>query len=127
MAKGIAVPAKAIRGRLKLLGGDEYVTQLVMTMLGANDSDNPFQDIGLGDWMIYELNDQMTEGEIREQVIAGFRSLEVDQLAKLDDPQKDLVFTRTEESGELQLDLTYTNMETQERIELEVPIPPAGD
>lgn len=124
MAKGIALPAKTINGRLQMLGGDDYISQLVMTMLGRSDSDNPFQDIGLGDWMIFDINDRMTEGEIRERVVAGFKSLEVDQLARLDNPQKDITFIRVDGTGELYMDLVYENMETQERVELEVAIPP---
>lgn len=117
MARGIELPTKAVNGRLKMLGGDEYIEQLVMTMLGDGDSDNPFQDLGLGQFMIFGINDAQQEGEIREKVKAGFAILQRDQLAKL----RKLTFDR--EGSESRMFVEYVNLETGERVELEVPLP----
>lgn len=124
MATGILLPAKTENGRLLKLSGDDYIEQLVMIGLLGNQSDNPFQDIGLGDF-IFEINDGVSEGEIRAQIVTMFEILERDQLAALEDPDSDLSFSRVE--GELFAELTYTNLETQERPEISVPIPPAGE
>lgn len=124
MAQGISVPLKTKNGRLQLLSGDDYIDMLVRIALGDNQSDNPFQDIGLGaEQWIFGINDGMAEGEIKRAVVAVFESLERDQLAKIQ--ERDISFDRSEE-GVLKMDLTYTNIETQERVELEVPIPPEG-
>jgi hypothetical protein len=130
MATGIELPTRVDKnGRLVLLSGDDYIEQLVFTGLGDPDSDNPFQDVGLGEFMIFGINDQMSDGEIRERIVDVFAELEADQLAKLDDPLVDLVFS--EDTGDLGVDkkvtITYTNMETQERKDIEVPIPTASD
>ena len=122
MATGIRVPVATKNGRVVLLSRDGYIQQLLFIGLGEGDSENPFQNLGLGEFMIFDINDEPTEGEIKERMIAIFASFEADQLAKLEDPAVDLVFSETE--GEKQLDLTYTNMETQERVDVEVPIPP---
>lgn len=123
MAQGLKLPLETKNGRLVLMSGDDYINQLVITALIGGYSDNPFQDIGLGDYMIFDINDALTEGEIRRRIEAVFVSLEKDQLAKLEDPDTDVQFTRKD--GDLFAEITYTNMETQERPEIEVPVPPA--
>lgn len=125
MAQGIQLPATVKNGRLRKLSGDDYIDQLVRTAMLGQDSENPFQTLGLGEFMIFGINDEMTQGEIREKVTLIFESLKADQLARLRDPDEDLVFTQKDE--ELWLDLAYINMETQERVELSVPVPPVGD
>lgn len=125
MAQGIKLPLQTKNGRLQLLSGDEYIEQLIFTALGDNESENPFQDIGLGEFMIFGINDSYTEGEIRTRVEQIFDLLEGDQLARLDSEDKALTFTRKKGTGQLVMLLSYTNLETQEQREIEVPIPSA--
>lgn len=126
MAQGIKLPAQIKNGRLVTISGDDYIQQLVETGLTGGESTNPFQDVGLGEWMIFDINDKMTHGKIRRRVIMIFASLEADQLARLDDPAEHVAFRKDtgEESSTLWLDIQYTNLETQERRELSVPVPP---
>ena len=119
MARGIELPTRAVNGRLKLLSGDAYIEQLVMVALGDNDSENPFQEIGLGEFMIFGINDAQEDGEIRMKVKRVFSLLEADQLARL----KTLSF-ETSGSDKLMF-LDYINLETGQRREVEVPIPQA--
>lgn len=119
MAKGIKLPLRAVNGRLELLGGDAYIEQLIFTALGSGESDNPFQDIGLGEFMIFDLNDKMTEGHIAERVRAVFATLERDQLARLEE----LSFKSVE--GDKKMHLGYENLETGKRDDIEVPLPPS--
>lgn len=127
MAQGLKLPLETRNGRLVQLSGDDYIEQLVSVMLGDGESDNPFQDLGLGEFMVFGINDAVTDGEIKERVVRGFAILERDQLARLDNPDTDLVFRKGDSPGERILEITYTNMETQERPEIEVPIPPAAE
>lgn len=116
------------RGRLVKISGDDYIEQLVMIGLIGGYSRNPFQDMGLGDFMIFEINDAQTEGEIRTAIESLFEILEKDQLAKLDNPSKDVKLVREDSNeGKMYAEITYVNMETQERQEIEVPVPPAGE
>jgi hypothetical protein len=126
MAQGMRLPARVKAGRFEKLSGDAYISQIIMTALAGHDSSNPFQDIGLGDWMIFELNDKLTITEIRTRLELIFVSLAADQLATLESPQKDIRLSRNSE-GELHCDLTYNNMETQERVSLSFPIQSSGD
>lgn len=126
MAQGIRLPLEAKNGRLRLLSSDAYIEQIIVTALGDNESENPFQNIGLGEFMIFGINDSYTESEIRERVEQIFESLETDQLATLDSEDKALTFKRDKGTGRLKMFLSYTNLETQEQNEIEVPIPSAS-
>lgn len=125
MARGIKSPIETKNGRMVLLGEDDYIEQLVFTGLGDGDSENPFQDVGLGEFMIFAINNDQTDGEIRERIVAVFAELEADQLARLEDPSTSIIFKDdTGETGqERSAEIEYINMETQERRSLEVPLP----
>lgn len=126
MAQGPKLPLEIKNGRLVLLSGDDYIEQLVMVALLGGYSENPFQTLGLGDFMIFAINDSLTEGEIRQAIESVFEMLEKDQLAKLKNPD-DVQMTREDDTGKMYAEISYTNMETQERSEIEVPIPPVGE
>jgi len=123
MAQGIRLPARAKAGRLELLGGDEYIEQLIRVGLGAPDSDNPWNVNGLGEFMVFDLNDPQIEGDIRRRVEAIFKSLKRDQLAEL--ARGAPRFYRTTE-GELRARIEYKNLEHGSRRVLEVPVPSGG-
>ena len=124
MPTGISLPLEAEAGRLKLLSGDDYMRQLVAMALGDNDSDNPFQSLGMGEWMIFAINDQAIEGEIRQRVRAVFIEFEKDQLMKLSTDADAITFEERE--GERIMRLKYLNLETGLRVDQDVPLPPAG-
>lgn len=123
MAKGIRLPTRTKAGRLELLGGDAYIEQLINTGLGDGESINPWNRNGLGEFMIFAVNDTEIEGEIRERVKGIFKSLERDQLARIAGG-KAIKFVS--DGGDKKLFLEYENMENGERREIEVPLPPAG-
>lgn len=121
MAQGLKLPLEAADGRLVKLSGDEYIEQLVRTAFLSGDSDNPFQDGGFSEKMIFQINDSTTDGEIRQMAKAIFASLEQDQLAKIATGQNAIRIVT--EGEERHLEVTYVNMETGGRVELEVPLP----
>jgi predicted nucleic acid-binding OB-fold protein len=116
MAQGIKLPTTIKNGRLELVSGDKYIRQLVETALGDGESENPFQDIALGEFMIFEINDPLVEGRIRERVESAFKSLERDKLAKL------VTMNFEREGAEATMYLTYEDLETGAREELEFPL-----
>ena len=124
-ARGISLPVRPEKGRMKKLGGDKYIEQLIDTMLGDLESDNPFQDLALGEFMIFALNDERIEGEIRKRVELGFRSLKRDQLAQLSSRTKSISFSQ--DGAVKKMKVKYQNLETGERREHEVPLPSAGE
>lgn len=123
MAKGIKLPARAKAGRLELLGGDAYVEQLITTGLGDCESINPWNQKGLGEFMIFAVNDTEIEGEIRERVKSIFGSLERDQLARLAGGRSIKFVSK---DGDKKMFIEYDNLENGERREIEVPLPPSG-
>ena len=125
MAQGIKLPARAKAGRLELLGGDDYIEQLIRVGLGSPDSDNPWNTSGLGEFMIHGINDSQLDSEIRPKVEAVFRSLQRDQLAELSKKPGALKFTHNAE-GERSLEIAYRNLENGSRRILEVPAPEGG-
>jgi hypothetical protein len=124
MAQGIQIPLKTNNGRLQKLSGDDYIDLLIRVALIGAESENPFQTLGLGEWMIFGINDAMAEAEIREKVVLIFEAFKADQLAKINDPSTDITFDHNE--GDMLMNVSYINMETQERVELDVPIPDGG-
>lgn len=116
MAQGIELPTQVVDGRLKLLSGNEYIEQLIVTGMGDNTSDNPFLDVGLGESMIFDINDALTDAQIRVLVEGVFDSLEADQLARLSS------LTFSSEGGQKKMYVEYENLETGARPELEVPL-----
>lgn len=117
MARGIEVPTKAVNGRLKLLSGDGYIRQLVETMLDDGDSENPFQDLPMREDMIFQINDSISDGLIKEKIKKGFAILERDQLARY------VSLKFISENEVKKIIVKYENLETGERPEIEVPIP----
>ena len=125
MAQGIRLPLRAKNGRLEKLSKDGYIKQIVTTALFGMDSDNPFQTLGLGEWMIFGINDAMEEGQIKDAVVRIFDSLKADQLAKLKEGESSITFKH--EEGDMRMSVDYIDMETQEGKSLDVPIPPSGE
>ena len=119
------LPIKIKDGRLKMLSGDDYIKQLVMIALQDGDSENPFQDLGLSEFMIFDINAEAVEGEIRHRVQNSFDALKRSQLAKLTRGAQSIRFET--EGADKFMYIDYTDLETGERTELEVPLPPVGE
>ena len=113
MAQGIKLPTTVKNGRLELVSGNAYIRQLVETALGDSESENPFQDLGWGEFMIFDLNDELLEGKIEQRVVSAFKTLERDQLARL----QSISFTRN--GHVLRMFLEYDDLETGVRTELD--------
>lgn len=124
MAQGIKVPLEVKDGRLVLSSGEEYIKQLVFIALGDGYSANAFQDIGVGEFMIFSIARDKVDGEIRKRVSLAFDELEESQLAAIDS-EDDITITR--DGVEQYVEITYTDLETGARPTIEVPIPPAGE
>tara|TARA_Y100000034_G_scaffold131943_1_gene193761 strand:- start:1665 stop:2066 length:402 start_codon:yes stop_codon:yes gene_type:complete len=122
-SQGIALPVKIVNGRYRLVADDAYIQQLMTVAFGDCSSDNPFEDLGLGEAMIFGINDSMTEGEILARVKLIMDDFEENGLAKLivSEPP-----TFEKDDGDLHMLLPYMNLETQERGQLDAVVP-SGD
>ncbi len=119
--QGIELPVKVVNGRFKLLSSDEYVDQLIRVALGNTDSENPFLPDGLGEFMIFALNDEQIESEVEERVRTVFRILERDQIARLG-RQTPIRFEQGDKPGEKVMFVEYFNLETGGRREVDLPL-----
>ena len=119
-ATGVRILLSIKNGRLELISGDAYKQQLIRVALSNCTNNNPFQDIGLGQFMIFELNTQDVESQIRHRVLKIFESFERDHLMKIRNPHSDIKFFS--EGSEKYMSLDYFDIETQERQEITVPI-----
>lgn len=120
MPTGIKLPIRPKNGRMVLISGKEYTEQLIKIALGDNENLNPFETKGVGSFMLYALNDQQTEGEIRDRVEDAFFLLENDQIARLNS----LNFEKKD--GFLFIFIDYVDLESGVAERMEVPIPSGG-
>lgn len=117
MPSGIALPLRAVAGRLQRRVGTEYVKQLVEAALGDDETSNPFQqDLALGESFLFRPT-AVAEGEFRARVKAAFAELERDELARLIG-----VATRQQPgTGQIVAVVEWEDMESGQRDEVEVP------
>ena len=116
MASGIKLPTTVRNGRLEIVSGNSYIRQLVETSLGGSESENPFQDLGLGEFMLFDINDEFLEGKIQQRVASAFATLERDQLARL----RSVRFSRL--NSTLRMFIEYDDLETGIRTELDLDV-----
>jgi hypothetical protein len=107
------------RGGARLAKNDIHIGTLLQVALGSGDSENPFQELGLGEKMIFDLLDLSTFAPIQDRVKEIFEDFEDNELAALDDTGTNLqiIETRQAEAG-MQID--YVNLETGRKSSLVV-------
>jgi len=119
-ASGLAMPvAIGGDGGLKLLAGDEYITQLVRTYAADCDSDNPFQDVGIGLEAVFQLSsDGAWKGQVRRKLQQMFKLyLGRTNLAVL----KSVSFEKGE-NGENTMNVVFISVESNEELAINIPI-----
>jgi len=123
MATGIAIPFQANgRGRLLLVSGEDQLRKIILLNLMNLESDNPFQqDIGLGGEMIFAVQSNELKGELRRRVNAFFRRLQLQNRARLAKPP---VFEERPESQELEMIISYINLEDNKPSDLAITFTP---
>jgi len=110
MAKGLAIPVRAVHGRAVLTDGADQMRKIVMLALGDGESDNPFNgsDVGLrGE--LFHLDGSAMRSLVRRSVEAHFRRFQADDRAQLVAAD----FFKAQ-GGEVNLFVRYTDLETDE-------------
>jgi len=130
MAKGIAFPFSASYGKgIELDGGTSYIESLVLVALGRCPSDNPFQDLGIGDEIIFaNLNDGFARGWAERKIRGIFKSFRRQELAELvdlkfEDGVQDPTRPSQGQEAELTAVITYIDLEHDSEQELKVGFP----
>ena len=110
MARGIAIPVRASRGRVVLSSGAEQTNKIIILSMLEAGSSNPFHRPGL-DAPIFRPTDEGTTAILRRRIEERFRRLRADHRAEL----LDVSFRIGEQEGDLLLDLSYRDMEEDRR------------
>ncbi len=99
MGKGIATVVSASkRGGFRLATGTNHVFGLLQTALGSGDSSNPFQDLGLGEGMIFDPLDMTTFAPVQDRIRDIFDDFAAEELATLQERPDNLKIIETEEA-----------------------------
>lgn len=119
-SQGIMVPVQPGRtGGFRLVRGDDYITQLILVLAGDADSENPFQDEGIGLRAVFaNLSDPAWRSEVKAQIEVVFDVLHRDNLAKL----ADVSFLQGVVTGEVVVRISYLSLETNTVLEVETTV-----
>lgn len=125
MTVGLKIPVGPDKqGRAKTVDGVEYTKQTIITSLRNCESRNPFQDLGLGNTMIFDINDETTTTRIVIRIEEIFASLEIQEIAKLGSSStKQAIEFETIKEGELDVIIRYIDLEVNRPEEITLNLP----
>jgi len=85
MPVGFALPVRASSsGGIRLVGGDENNDKLISLALGSDENENAFQqDIGLGDFMVFDTESPAIRGKIMSRLRKIFQRFEAQKRFRL--------------------------------------------
>lgn len=125
---GLALPFSANgRGGLALVDGDDQLAKIIGLGLNNLDSENPFneqENLGLGDQMIFAVNDNALQAALRRSVLLLFRRLQLENRAQLSKGSP--TFTIDKDTQTLTMHIKYINLETNKPEEFNQRFGPDG-
>lgn len=99
MGKGIATVISASkRGGFRIATSDEHIFGLFLVALGSGDSANPFQELGLGERMIFNPLDMSTFAPVQDRIRDIFDDFSNQELASLQERPDNLKIVETDEA-----------------------------
>lgn len=120
MGTGIAQVWKGNKkGGLAMATGPEHIRGLLEIALGSGDSANPFQDLGLGERMIFEPLDYSTFAPVQDRIREIFAGFESEDLATLSKRSDNLRIYETAE-GQAAIQVFMVDLETDDEYALSV-------
>lgn len=118
---GIQVPfSSSATGGVRILEGDEYLLQLVRTLCGDGDSDNPFNDgAGVGAGAIFQnVSDFAWKAKVRQEIEDVFKVLQKANLAKL----RGIEIGPTADASEYAVIVAFLSIETNTTLEVDTSV-----
>ena len=114
MPVGFRLPVGASNsGGMHLEDGDENDRKIIAIALGSDDNENAFQqDVGLGDFMVFAVDDPEIRGKIMNRIRRIFKRFEAQKRFKLF--PSTVRWLTDDESGEVTLEFKYLNIESDE-------------
>jgi hypothetical protein len=112
--RGLAIPVGVTKqGKSRTVTGEENDRKIIFTALGGNDNQNAFQqDPGLGNEMIFEINDEVIRARIRQRLVDVFADFDRQNRYRL--AEETIEWSENEGEGELVLSFDYFNVESDE-------------
>lgn len=110
-------------GGAALASRDEQNHKIIKIALSDCDSENAFQDIGLGNWMIFEIDAPEVQARALNFIRRIFRQFRAEQRYKL--LERTIQFNKTTE-GELDLEFKYLDIESDQESTFKASITGGG-
>lgn len=99
MGKGIYTVVSANkRGGFRVATGGQHVAGLLQVALGSGDSANPFQNLGLGERMIFDPLNMATFAPVQDSIRDIFDDFRNNELAALQERPDNLEIIETAEA-----------------------------
>jgi hypothetical protein len=114
MSKGLKLPMGVDNtGGAAMVSGEENDRKTIFSALSDCENQHAFQqDVGLGNAMVFNINDGRIRAKIQRKVEAIFRQFRAENRFKLDIGS--IKWTAKTDTGELMLALKYVDLETEE-------------
>lgn len=114
MPRGLALPVRvAPWGGVLLIEGDDNDSKIISLALGSDDNENAFQqDIGLGESMIFDVDDPQLRGRVVAKIRNIFRRFEAQKRYRM--LGETLRWLPGAQQGEMILEFKYINLESDE-------------
>ncbi len=116
MPVGLNVPLGVnAAGGIALVDGDINDAKIIKLALGSDHNENAFQqDIGLGEDMVFDINDPPTRGRIQRRIQALFASFETQKRYAL--LPRTIKWEVDESQQVLRLEFRYVNLESDQEV-----------
>jgi len=114
MPVGLAIPVTvSSTGGMRLVESDENNSKIIALALGSDENENAFQqDIGLGDFMVFALEDANIQGKILGRLRDIFKRFEAQKRFRL--MTNTIEWTTDPATQELTLQFRYLDLESDE-------------
>ena len=117
--QGLALPVRVgLRGRAALVSGEDQTNKLLETAFRDCDSENEFQQLGIDTAVIFKGLIPRQIARAKVSVLAILQQFR-DRLRAADD---DIITTQNRDTGDLTIDVTYTELRTGRKTTTAIPI-----
>jgi hypothetical protein len=114
MSVGLSLPVGVSKsGSAKIVEGEENNNKIISLALGSDDNENAFnQNIGLGDFMVFEIEDPAIRGKIINVIRKLFRNFQIQKRFRL---LTDTIEWKNDSvTQELMLEFKYHDLESDD-------------
>jgi len=124
MSSGLSVPVSVDKlGKARVTSGSDQLRKLLMVAIQPCPSDNPFQDLGLDEKLIFSVNSPPLQGKLRLAIDRIFATFQRQGRAKL----RSIKYSTDSNRQEMKVFLSYQELETTEDKEIALILPLTGD